>query len=246
MFERGRSSPLLVVLLLGTRAAAGEAESARAILERAERVRAAFSEAVMTLRVTAERPGGPPYSGRVEVAVKGPERSRVRFLDEADAGRFIVSRDDDVWLLLPTTANPIKVPKSHRLVGGFAAADVSRVRFLEDYDAVVERQETLDGRPCDVLRLIAKKGRTSYPIVRLWVDRKESLPRRALFLLSSGRLAKETTFDSYRPYHGTLALERMTIVDALRPGKTVVEYLDYEKRPLADGLFDPRTARDAP
>ena len=37
----------------------------------------------------------------------------------------------------------------------------------------------------------------------------------------------------------------MTIVDALRTGTTVVEYLDYEKRTLSDALFDLATARTA-
>jgi hypothetical protein len=32
----------------------------------------------------------------------------------------------------------------------------------------------------------------------------------------------------------------MTIVDELRPGKTVVEYLDYEKASLPDGTFEPK------
>jgi hypothetical protein len=32
----------------------------------------------------------------------------------------------------------------------------------------------------------------------------------------------------------------MTIVDTLRTGTTVVEYLDYEKKTLEDSLFSPR------
>jgi hypothetical protein len=34
----------------------------------------------------------------------------------------------------------------------------------------------------------------------------------------------------------------MTIVDTLRPGTTVVEYLDYEKKSLPDSLFAFRPA----
>ena len=32
----------------------------------------------------------------------------------------------------------------------------------------------------------------------------------------------------------------MTIVDTLRPGTTVVEYLDYEKKSLPDSTFEPK------
>jgi hypothetical protein len=35
----------------------------------------------------------------------------------------------------------------------------------------------------------------------------------------------------------------MTVTDALRPGTTVVEYLDYARREVPDAWFDPKTAR---
>ncbi|HEX7579316.1 MAG TPA: outer membrane lipoprotein-sorting protein, partial [Thermoanaerobaculia bacterium] len=126
---------------------------------------------------------------------------------------------------------------------GFAVSDVSRIRFAEDYEAVIERPDTLDGLECDVFRLNARKGRSpSFPIVRLWVDRKDSLYRKAVFLLSSGRTAREVTFDAYRKQDGKAVLAKMTIVDALRPGTTVVEYLSYERRKLPDTLFEVRPA----
>ena len=37
----------------------------------------------------------------------------------------------------------------------------------------------------------------------------------------------------------------MTIVDTLRTGTTVVEYLDYEKKSLPDSTFEVRTAPPA-
>lgn len=233
-------SSLLAVMLFAT------SLDAPTLLSRADRVRGAWEEVILTIRVTTTKPKVPPSTGRFEVAAKGRDRSRIRFLEPSEAGKLFLSIGDDAFLLLPGTKNPIKIPKSHRLEGGFSAADISKTRFSEDYDAVVERADTLDGRACQVLRLIAKKGRNpSYPVIRVWIDDQEQLYRKAVFLLSSGRTAKETTFDGYRPYHGTLSLEKMTIVDALRSGTTVVEYLDYEKRSLPDALFDLATARTA-
>ena len=43
----------------------------------------------------------------------------------------------DAWLVLPGARNPIRVPRSYRVTGGFAVADVARTRFVDDYDAVV-------------------------------------------------------------------------------------------------------------
>jgi outer membrane lipoprotein-sorting protein len=216
------------------------AEDPAAMLRRADRVKDAWPEVVITLRVTTTKPGVAPASGTFRVEAKGRD-SRVTFLDPADAGKSVVSRGDDSWLVLPGTKNPIRIPKSQRLSGGFSAADMSRTRFADDYDAVLERSDVLDGRECSVLRLAARKGRTpSYPVARVWVDGKEGLYRKAIFLVASGKTAKETTFDAYRVVRGNLSLSKMTIVDELRPGTTVVEYLDYEKARLPDATFEPK------
>jgi negative regulator of sigma E activity len=224
-------------------ASASRAQDPRALLARADRVKQAWLEVVLSLRVTTMKPGAPPSTGMFAVEAKGGDKSRIRFLNPSDAGKSVVQVGDDVWLILPNTRNPIRVPKSHRLEGGFSAADMSRTRFAEDYDAIMERTDILNGRSCAVLRLTAKPGRSpSYPVVRVWIDEPEGLYRKAVFLVFSGKTARETTFDEYRPYHGVLSLAKMTIVDTLRPGTTVVEYLDYEKKILPDAVFEFRTA----
>lgn len=218
---------------------------APALLRKAERVRESLEEGVLTIRVTlsAGSQGPAPATSLFEVAVKG-RRSRVRFLGASDAGKFVVSTGTDSWLLLPTARNPIRIPASYRLRGGLSVAEISQLRFVDDYDAVLEREDDLDGRRCAIFRLVAKRGaKVPYPVVRLWVDEKEAHYRKAIFLLASGRTAKEATFDGYRATRGILVPVRMTITDALRPGTTVVEFLDVEKRPVPDSWLDPRTAR---
>lgn len=241
--------PLLGVLgLLGAILAVpapAAADEAATLLAAADRVREAWAEATLSLKVTTERPEAPPSTVTLAVDVKGLEKARVRFTGKGDEGKVLLLDGKETWLLLPGTRNPIRVPKSQRLAGGFAAGDIARTRFAEDYDAVVEREDTLDGAPAAVLRLVAKKGRSpSYPVVRIWVDRKERLYRKAIFLLASGRTAKETFFEAYRPYQGTLSLARMTIRDALRTGTTTVEYTDYARRSFPDSIFTPDGARE--
>lgn len=219
------------------------AQEPAALLRRADRVKQAWPEVVLSLRITTTKPGAPPFTGMFAVEAKGRDKARIRFLNPSDAGKSVVQVGDDVWLILPNTKNPIRVPKSHRLEGGFSAADMSRTSFAEDFDAVVERTDVLNGMNCVVLRLTAKAGKSpSYPVVRVWIDEPEGLYRKAVFLVSSGKTARETTFDEYRPYHGVLSLAKMTIVDTLRPGTTVVEYLDYEKKSLPDAIFEPKAA----
>jgi outer membrane lipoprotein-sorting protein len=224
-------------------ASVSRADDPAALLRRAERIKDAWPEVVIMLRVTTTQAGAAPAGGTFSVEAKGRDKSRISFLNPSDAGKSVVQVGDEVWLVLPNTRNPIRVPKSHRLKGGFSAADMARTRFVEDYDAVLERSDVLNGMKCAVLRLAARSGRNpSYPIVRVWIDEKEGLYRKAVFLVSSGKTARETAFDEYRPFHGVLSLAKMTIVDALRSGTTVVEYLDYEKKSLPDSLFEPKPA----
>src|SRR5512144_572144 len=191
-------SDAVLAALLALASAGAPSGEATALLARAERVRTAFPEGVLTIRVTSTAPGQSAKSGMFEVAVKGRDRSRLKFLDAEDRGRVVVSVGNESWLLLPTTKNPVRVPASHRIRGGLAVADVARTSFADDYEAVVEREDDVDGRHCSVLRLTAKKGASaSYPVIRVWVDEKEGLYRKAIFLVASGRTAKETTFDAY-------------------------------------------------
>jgi len=235
---------LALLLLAFAPAARGEAGQAAEILARSDVPRTALSEARMKIRVSTSRPGSEAFSGEFAVLVKGPEKIRIEFLAPEDRGKLLLVNGRDAWLVLPGTKNPIKVPRSHRVTGGFAVADVARTRFVDDYDAVVERSDSFGGRVCDVLRLTEKKGRDpAFPVLRVWIDREEGRTRKIVFLLPSGKTAREATFDAWGTLRGVPAVTRMTIVDSLRPGTTVVEYLDAQKERLADELFDPVAAR---
>lgn len=242
MSDLRRAALALVVAATGLAAPPDPA----ALLKRAERLRAAFGEGVVTIRATISgaasgAPDPPPV--RLEVAVKG-RRSRLKFLDPSDAGKFVLRSGGETWLLLPRAKNPIRVPASYRVRGGLSAAEVAEAGFSEDYDVLFEREDEFAGLRCAVLRLMARKGiSVPYPVVRVWIDEKEGLYRKAVFLLASGRTAKEATFDSYGMDRQALVLRRMTIVDTLRPGTTVIEYLDWTKQPVPERWLDLATAR---
>ena len=200
----GLAALVLALLLLALAPPArGEAGDAAAILARADAPRTAFSEARMRIRVSTSRPGAAAFAGEFAVLVKGPEKIRVEFLAPEDRGKLLLVNGKDAWLILPGTKNPIKVPRSHRVTGGFAVADVARTRFVDDYDAVIERSDRIGGRLCDVLLLRGKKGRDpAFPVLRVWVDRDESQTRKVVFLLPSGKTAREATFDEWGTFRG--------------------------------------------
>ncbi|MCK6684754.1 MAG: outer membrane lipoprotein-sorting protein [Thermoanaerobaculia bacterium] len=250
MFERIAALSLLATLLApslagvppgaSSQSGSQEAASGRDLIARADQVRTFWDEAALKVRVTAETPGKPVQAGEFAVYVKGKDLSLVWFLGAEKDRKALVTKGEDAWLLLPKTQNAIKVPKSHRVAGGFSVSDAARVRFSEDYESTFERK---DG-DLEVYRLISKEGlKLQFPIIRLWVDAKEARFHRTEFLLSSGRKAKEITFDAYALFGGKPGISKMTIVDVLKPGKTVVEYLEYERVSLPDAFFDREAVR---
>ncbi len=237
----GRAAALLSAAALSVApfsASAASTPEAAKILARVDRSRSAWPEAVFRLKVTLSRPGEEPHAGLFLATVKGT-KLRVDFLDPGDEGKTFVSIGDDAWFVMPRAKSPVKVPRSARLTGGFSAAELMRTRYDDDYDGVVERSETLDGRECDVLRLSARPGRSpAWPVARLWVDRRDGLLRRAVFLVASGKTAREVSFEGWKEWGGLPAPSRLTIVDTLRPGTTTVEYLAAERRAVPDSAFD--------
>ncbi len=228
------SSALALVLVMpGLRAT--PPVDASSLIVRADRVRTAWTEAVLTVRVTVEAAGKPTQSGEFEIFVKGRDFSLVFFLAPEDRGKGLLTRGNDAWLFLPRTRNPIKVPRSHRLSGGFSVTDVARVRFSEDYEAIPERR---DG-DLEVLRLMEKPGLSlQFPAIRVWIDPKEGVYRKAEFLLRSGKKAKEVHFEEYRVTDGQTTVGRMTIIEGLTSGRTRVEYLKFQKKEIPAAFFD--------
>jgi hypothetical protein len=239
----GATTLRIVLLSVGLSLAAGVVRAASTpeaarILARVDRSRSAWPEAVFRLKVTVARPGEEARAGLFLATVKGT-KLRVDFLDAGEEGKAFVSLGDEAWFVMPRARAPVKVPKSARLTGGFSAAELMRTRFDEEYEGVVERSDVLDGRECDVLRLAARPGRSpAWPLARLWVDRREGLLRRAVFLVASGKTARDVAFEGWREWGGLPAPSRLTIVDTLRAGTTIVEYLSAERREVPDSAFD--------
>jgi hypothetical protein len=131
-------------------------------------------------------------------------------------------------------------------MGGASLADVSKLRFSEEFEATIAGPvETIGDRACDVLKLAPKSSRSSYGGGTLWVDRTEHLARRVQLSLVSGKPAKDITFDRYGRQDGKTVLESMTIRDlAGGPAAAVtrIDYTNYRAAHIDDKLLTPEGA----
>ncbi len=244
---------LIVLLPLLAMVAVSRARNAplpEVLLRAADRPRHVLEEGVLRIHVAAQEKGKPPSASDLDVYVKGSDRVLCAFREGTQKGRKVLMVGERVWLLVPGAAQPIPVSAHHRLLGGASVADLGRLSFAQGFDGTVRAvDEMVEGTPCHVVDLRAKAPTAPYASGTLWVGSEDSLARKALLALRSGKNAKEIRFVEYGQDLGQTVLRRMEIRHLLfseRGLVTVVEFVRYERRSLEDGLFDPVRARDLP
>lgn len=156
---------------------AADAANADEILRRVEQaysgMRSMEADFVQHLSVpllgSSQRSEGKLYQRR-------PDRFLMRFTDPA--GDVIVADGRHFWMYQPS-ADRTQVLRSAMGQGGMQV-DLQQ-EFLSNptqrYVATLVGTETVDDRPADVLTLVPR-GRSQYRLIRIWVDRNDSLVRR--------------------------------------------------------------------
>ena len=231
---------LLAVVL----AAAPDIES---WLKEADATRNAFDEAVITARASQVTDGKVTGSADFEVYTKGRDRGLIVFRGGSNSGRKVLTNGSRMWLIVPGASRPIPVTPNQRLLGGASMGDVARLRFSEDFTAVLRPEpETVGGKSCRVLDLTAKSPGAPYPHVVLWWNEAERLPAKVLFHLPSGKAAKEVTFTKFAKKAGRTIVAEMEIRDLLSRDPhtlTRLEYTDYRPAKIDDAVFTPEGAK---
>jgi len=201
-------APLAGLLLAFVTTAAGAQQpSPIEILERVDAnmtIRTARTKAQMTVTYR----DGDIRNMLYESWAEGTDMSFLEFTAPArDAGSRFLRRDNAMWIFLPRVGKSVRI-QGHMLRQGIMGSDFSygdaseNPSMVEDYDAVIERQEELEGRPTYVVYLTAKRDDLSYQRMRIWVDRERWVPLKQEMFARSGRLLKTATFSDVRQVAG--------------------------------------------
>jgi len=220
----------------------------QAWLQAVDDARTAFGEAKITARATQSRDGKAEGSADFEVYMKGRDHALVIFRGGKNDGRKALTVGQRMWLIVPGAENPVPVSPNQRLMGGASFGDVARMRFAEDFTASLRPgTETVGGHVCRVVDLTASAPRTPYPRITLWLDAGgEHLPRKLLFLLSSGKEAREVEFTGFKTIGGRTVVSEMQIHDLIGPNASTVtrlEYRDIQPARIDDAIFTPEGAK---
>jgi Outer membrane lipoprotein-sorting protein len=230
----------------GTATAAETPDQIRTWLEEVDRVRNAFSEAVITARASQVADGKVAGSADFRIYTKGEDRGLIVFRGGKNDGRKILNVGTKMWLMVPGASRALPITPNQRLLGGASVGDVARVEFAKDYEATLrpEREEA-GGRSCRVLDLKATSDGSPYPRVVLWFDEREHVPCRLLFSLPSGKEAKDVTFTKFQKASGRTVVAEMEIRDKLSGAPatlTRLEYLEVQPAKIDDRFFTPEGA----
>jgi outer membrane lipoprotein-sorting protein len=174
----------------------------------------------------------------------GKEEFYMEFTNPEDRGVRYLKLGDDLWIYFPDADDVMKI-SGHMLRRGMMGSDVSYEDMLEfeqylvKYDARLDGETTVDGTPCLVLELTAKKPDATYYRQRLAVDRQRHVIRSIELYAESGRLLKRITQDNVRQIGGRFVPMRITVSDGKKgDARTIVDYRELTMdRPVPAAAF---------
>lgn len=244
MKERKLFLRLSFLGLFVTAALHAAAPTADQILSSVDRTRNGWSSFVVDVKINNIRNGKSVDQDAYQVFIKGTDRTLVKFMSPQDRGKTLLMLDEAMWLYLPTASRPVRVTPLQRLSGNASNGDIAQTNLAANYDARVTGEDTVEGREAWTLELTAKRKSATYKIVHLWVGKSDLTPIRAEFRLQSGKPVKRVEYLEYDTFGAQKMIRRQVIYDLLRnEEKTVVEYANYERRELADKLFNQNSLR---
>lgn len=244
-FRLLRRSAWMAVLLLLAGAATSRAQPSPAEIMKRVDANMTISTARTRAKMIIRYREGDVRELTFESWARGTEESFLEFTSPArDAGSRFLRRGDAMWIFLPRVGKSVRI-QGHMLRQGLMGSDFSygdaseNPSMVEDYDAVLEGEEIVDGRPTYVLYLTAKRNDLAYPSRRVWVDAERWVPLREERFARSGKLLKRAVLADVRQIGARWYPFRIELNNALQSDtSTTLQFLELELNvPVPSDLF---------
>lgn len=154
----------------------------------------------------------------------GDKQAFTEYLAPArEQGTKMLKLEKQLWIYSPSTDRVIQI-SGHLLRQSVMGSDLSYEDMMDDrkltdiYKGEVLRTETLDGRPCLVLELIATVTDIAYHRRLMWVDSERYVPLKEELYAKSGQLLKQTIMSDVQKIQGRWFPTRMVYRDMLKQG----------------------------
>jgi putative ABC transport system permease protein len=158
-------------------------------------------------------------------------------------GEVFLFNDRNMWFFKPSLKKPVAISSRQKLTGQAANGDIASTHYARDYNATLEKKDTLNGEKVHVLLLKAKSENMTYDQIRYWVTDKEKLAKRAEFLTLQGVTFKigEIEYGNKISLGGKQIpfVSKLSITDAKFPeNRSIITYQNPKIEDHSKSLFN--------
>lgn len=216
------------------------AQNATDVLRAADKYRSPSANLQIEVSITTHGADGAMLKDRqYTVFAQSDRRSLVLMKSPAEAGQKVLMIGDEFWLLIPSSARPMRITPMQKLLGDASTGDIATMSWLEDYTAQMVGEESCGPAPCLHLSLSANRKGVTYQKIDLWVGKTKFQPVKADLYVQSEKLAKQATFTMDDLKAPTMVTE-MVLTDELGNHKqTRVRYASRKERVLPREWMNP-------
>jgi len=152
-----------------------------------------------------------------------------------DAGQTFLKRSSEMWSWNPSISRLIKLPPS-MMSQGWMGSDYTNDDILKessvvnDYTHEIIGEETIDGRLCYKINMIAKEdAAVVWGRQTRWIDKKDFLIMKTELFDETGTLIRTENGSEIKVMDGRTIPSRMELIPAEDPGnKTIVDIKDIK------------------
>lgn len=174
---------------------AAEALSGQEILKRVDKNQFLDHAIITATMIVHGRSGSRTITSKSWMS--GKEKSFSEYLSPArEKGKKMLKLGDKLWIYTPEPHDRIIAISGHLLKQSVMGSDLSYEDLMsndsmeEDYDAKIVGKEVVDGRPCLILDLTAKREGVAYYKRKVWVDSDRWIFLQSDMLAKGGKLLK--------------------------------------------------------
>lgn len=232
--ETGRAATFAATCLL-VLATGGHAQlTPTQILERVD-ANMTMSSARVNAQMTITYRDGDVRNLVYEAWAQGTDESFLEFTSPArDAGSRFLRLEDAMWIFLPRVGKSVRI-QGHMLRQGLMGSDFSygdaseNPSMVDDYEAVLEGEEEIEGRRAYVVDLTARRNDLAYQKRKIWVDAERWVPLKEERFARSGKLLKTALLSDVRRVGNRWYPFRIEMDDAMQTDtRTVLQMLEVE------------------
>lgn len=238
-----KKMPLFLALLFITVfALSGQAPDFHAILMEIDKMgNFEDSDFSCVYTIVSEKPGEPTSITQARMFRRDRLDQFVMIILKPDAnkGQGYLMVDENVWFYDPESRKFSHSSLKENIQDSDAKnSDFNRNSLADDYEVTGWTESTLGNFPVYILELKARHNEVSYPKMKLWIRKDQTLVLKAEEYSLSDRLMRTAFYPKYIQMGSQFIPSQILLVDNLKEGeKSQVSLRDGSIAPLPDSVF---------